>query len=47
MQVSASHMTVPELRSDWCVGIPQRRTKDLAQVHQTLFFLGGGVWARD
>ena len=40
-------MTVPEQRSDWRVEIPQRRPKDSAQVHQTLFLFGGGVWARD
>ena len=27
--------------------IPQRRPKDSARVHQTLFLLGGGVWGRD
>ena len=42
-----SHMTVLNLQSDWRMEIPQRRPKDLAQVHQTLFPLEGGVWARD
>ena len=32
-------MTVTELRSDWCMGIPQHKPKDSAQVHQTLFFV--------
>ena len=37
----------PILQSDWRVEIPQRRPKDSAQVHQTLFPLEDGVWARD
>jgi hypothetical protein len=40
-------VTVSELRSHWRVEIPQCRPKDSAQVHQTLFLLGGGVWGRD
>ena len=40
-------MTEPKLRSHWRVEIPQRRPKDSAQVHQTLFLLEGGVWGRD
>ena len=39
----ASHVTVPELRSDWCVEIPLHRPKDLAQVYQTLFPQGQGL----
>ena len=31
-----------ELRSHWQMKIPQRQPKDSAQVHQTLFLLGGG-----
>ena len=38
---------MPELRSDWRVEIPQHRPKNSAQVHQTLFLLGSGVWAQD
>ena len=30
-------MTVPELRSDWYAEIPLHRSKDSAQVYQTLF----------
>ena len=39
-------MTEPKIRN-WRVEIPQRRPKDSAQVHQTLFLLEGGVWGRD
>ena len=31
------------LQSDWHVEIPQRRPKDFAQIHQTLFLIEGGV----
>ena len=34
-------------QSDWHMEIPQRRPKDSAQVHQTLFLIEGGVWERD
>ena len=37
-------MTVPELRSDWCMEIPQCRPKDLAQVHPLI--VRDGVWGR-
>ena len=40
------HLDRPILQSDWCVEIPQRRTKYSAQVHQTLSFWRW-VWARD
>ncbi len=39
-------MTVPELHSHWCMEIPQHRSKDSAQVHQTLFSFGGVVWVQ-
>ena len=29
----------PILQSDWCVEIPQRRTENSSQVHQTLFLI--------
>ena len=40
-------VTEPELRSHWHVEIPKSKLKDSAQVHRTLFLLGGGVWGRD